>query len=281
MKFLACSMLLIASASGDGLRLGRMLAEEDGPEWTYRSQGTAGEEPYGPDDWHLGYPDCGLSRQSPINLAADLSMVASPADFNLEFTQNFCDSSELVFTSNFAVYEVAYDGCSTDPHLMFQGEKYNLLQLHIHSPSEYQVGGAEHAAGIHMVHAKESTGTDLLVVGIMYDVDDYGDNLEIEKLWSVLRTGQNTTEEAFTSQAYDLLPVSPSYSHYMGSLTTPPCTQGVTWIVMNEPSKMGRKQLDEYRDSVASYPGSKVSEFGNTNRPVQPLNNRPLTYVTP
>ncbi|CAM9856336.1 unnamed protein product [Ectocarpus sp. 4 AP-2014] len=254
---------------------------ENIPEWTYKKTGVAGEEPYGPDDWHLGYPGCAKTRQSPLNLAADIETVAKSEEFEIEFTQNLCDSTELVFKSDFAVWQISFEGCSTAPYLVFKRVKYNLLQIHIHSPSEHMIGGAEHAAEIHMVHVKEGTDADLLVVGIMFDVIEYGNNLEIEKLWNVLGVGDVTTTEVFTSAVYDILPASPSFSHYMGSLTTPPCTQGVEWIVMDEPNSMARRQLDEYRRSVAMYPGSKVDEFGNTNRPTQPRNDRSVYYVLP
>ncbi|CAN0054310.1 unnamed protein product [Ectocarpus sp. 12 AP-2014] len=183
--------------------------------------------------------------------------------------------------ADFKTWEVAFGGCTDVPYLMFQGEKWNMAQFHIHSPSEHMIGGAEYAADIHMVHVKDGTDSELLVVGVMFDTSEYGDNLEIENLWKVLGVGETTTDNVFKTAVYDLLPASPSFSHYMGSLTTPPCTQGVTWIVMNEPSFLSNRQLEEYRSSVALYPGSKVDEFGNTNRPAQPLNGRPLYYVMP
>ncbi|CAN0211686.1 unnamed protein product, partial [Scytosiphon promiscuus] len=166
------------------------------------------------------------------------------------------------------------------PHLTFQNETYNLLQFHIHSPSENTFGGGEYAADIHMVHTKEETG-DLLVVGIMFEVSEYGSNVELQNLWQVLGMGHNVTDTPFETSIYGLLPASPTFSTFSGSLTTPPCSEGVTWIVMNEPVVMSKKHLEEYRHSVASFPGSKVDEFGNTKRPVQALNGRDLFYVTP
>ncbi|CAM9634074.1 unnamed protein product, partial [Sphacelaria rigidula] len=61
---------------------------------------------------------------------------------------------------------------------------------------------------------------------ILIDSSEYGDNEEIENLWSVLNVGdRNTTEEAFASDVYAMLPATPSYAHYTGSLTTPPCSE--------------------------------------------------------
>ncbi|CAN0125589.1 unnamed protein product [Ascophyllum nodosum] len=65
----------------------------------------------------------------------------------------------------------------------------------------------------------------------------------------------------------------------MGSRTTPPCTEDVTWIVMNEATIISKMQLDEFRESVALSYDSKVDEHGNTNRPYQPLNDRDVFLV--
>ncbi|CAM9807179.1 unnamed protein product, partial [Pylaiella littoralis] len=245
-------------------------------EWTYRATSTSGEEPYGPSDWSKGYPDCAMNRQSPINLATDLMTMGNYSDYGLEFNRVFCRSSELTFQADYAVY---FDGCPNVPSLTWEGETYNLLQFHIHSPSEHLMGYGEHDAEIHMVHVKEGTTDELLVVGILYDVSQYGNNVGLERLWNVLELGGNSTTETFNMAVYDVLPDDPSYSHYMGSLTTPPCTQGVKWIVMNEVSTMGKGQLEDYREAVASYPGSKVDEFGNTNRPAQTPNGRDVFYI--
>eukprot|EP00752_Nemacystus_decipiens_P001318 g1308.t1 len=282
MKFFSCCSLLALAGGArafGGLRRGLATDDEASPEWTYRSTGVRGEEPYGPEDWYLGYPDCAGTRQSPINLAAPVVEVVDSTDYPLEFGTNRCSSAELSFLGNFAVWQVGFDGCTNVPYLMWKGEQYNLLQFHIHSPSEYTFGGSEHAADIHFVHIKDGTAGDLLVVGVLFDVTEYGTNLELEKFWSVLETGTNTTDVAFNTNPYEMLPLSPGFTHFQGSLTTPPCSEGVKWIVMNNPTYMGRRQLDEYRRAVGMYDGSKVSEFGNTNRPIQAINDRDIKYV--
>ncbi|CAM9471470.1 unnamed protein product, partial [Ascophyllum nodosum] len=64
-------------------------------------------------------------------------------------------------------------------------------------------------------------------------VSEYGTNVELQPLWDVLDMGQSTTTEPFETRVYDLMPPNPVFSNYNGSLTTPPCSEGVTWIVMN------------------------------------------------
>ncbi|CAM9719953.1 unnamed protein product, partial [Ectocarpus sp. 12 AP-2014] len=169
-------LALAAQASGrkiqekGGERL-RNLAETDdeaAAEWTYRATGVVGEQPYGPDDWYLGYPDCAGTKQTPINIAADVMGTATMQEQAIAFFPSECNSTELVFQSDFAVWQVDFSGCTTAPYLQYQGETYNLLQFHIHSPSEHVLGGAEYAAEIHLVHLKENTDDGLLVVGIMF-----------------------------------------------------------------------------------------------------------------
>ncbi|CAM9336333.1 unnamed protein product [Scytosiphon promiscuus] len=276
---LACSLLMLSAQAVPSAR-NLATGDEADADWTYRRTGTSGEEPYGPDEWYLGYPDCALNKQSPINMAADIIEVVSSDEFQLNFYQSHCDASALTFVANYAVWQVEYGACTAQPSLMFQGETYNLLQFHIHSPSENTFGGAEYAADIHMVHTKEETG-DLLVVGVMLEVSEYGHNVELQSLWDVLGMGVNATSADFSSAVYDILPGNPTFTTFSGSLTTPPCSEGVRWIVMNEPVVMSKEQLESYRDSVASYPDSKVDEFGNTNRHTQPINGRGVYYVLP
>ncbi|CAN0423913.1 unnamed protein product [Pylaiella littoralis] len=276
---IACSLLAVMPSALGAPLLRRLATDNDTePAWTYRDQGTPGEEPYGPSEWYLGYPDCALERQCPINLSADIMTPADYSDFSLEFTANTCDSTEMTFQADFAVWQVYFDGCAEPPYVTWDGTVYNLLQVHIHSPSEHLIGGAERDAGMHLVHVSEAG--ELLVVGVIYDVTVEGHNVALEPIWNVLGLGEETTTESFTTSIYGILPESPSYSHFLGSLTTPPCSQGVKWIVMNEVSTMGEGQLQAYRDAVASYPGSKVSEFGDTNRPVQPVNDRNVIFVS-
>ncbi|CAN0405749.1 unnamed protein product, partial [Laminaria digitata] len=78
---------------------------------------------------------------------------------------------------------------------------------------------------MHWVHLKEGTEDELLVVGVLFDTSEYGSNVEIQHLWDVLDIGETTTDEVFATRIYDVLPANPVFSHYIGSLTTPPCTE--------------------------------------------------------
>ncbi|CAM9471667.1 unnamed protein product [Ascophyllum nodosum] len=249
------------------------------PEWTYRRTATDGEEPLGPSDWFRGFPDCGGTSQSPINLSGSTQLVVEPRYYDLEFTPHMCMSDDLSFVANERVFEVFFDQCAEQAFLTFNGEQYNLIQFHIHSPSEHATAESLHSAEIHWVHLKDGTDDELLVVGVLFDVSEYGTNVELQPLWDVLDMGQSTTTESFETRVYDLMPPNPVFSNYNGSLTTPPCSEGVTWIVMNEPAIIGQMQLDEYRTFIALFDDSKVDEMGNTNRPLQEINDREVFLV--
>ncbi|CAM9576748.1 unnamed protein product, partial [Laminaria digitata] len=121
-----------------------------------------------------------------------------------------------------------------------------------------QIAGSLHDAELHLVHTRENeaaTDSELLVVGILLDAKEHGRNVALEPLWAVLGSGASAMGSI---NPYDLIPSSMAYSHYMGSLTTPPCSEIVRWVVMSAPAVIGELQLDTFRDSVATAVDSQV-----------------------
>ncbi|CAM9170206.1 unnamed protein product, partial [Laminaria digitata] len=98
-----------------------------------------------------------------------------------------------------------------------------------------QIGGSSRDAEIHLVHSLRdttSTGPGILVVAVRLDVSEFGTNEEasitcgaLDPLWDVLDSGASSTGKVDPVKPYNLLPANPAYSHYVGSLTTPPCTE--------------------------------------------------------
>ena len=197
---------------------------------------------------------------------------------------------------------VKYDNAAS--HTTYRDNRYQLLQFHFHAPSEHTIDNKPADMELHLVHA-DANGR-LLVVGFMIQADEKEEEEEEERkkrgvtssnsaldflnalLWSHLPTAASgfhtqsnpsSTSPAPSSSSSPLLyrlqsalssssASSPLFYHYPGSLTTPPCTEGVEWFVDSSLLHISRSQLSAY-----------TNLFPHTNRPVQPLNGREVVVL--
>jgi carbonic anhydrase len=144
--------------------------------------------------------------------------------------------------------------------LMFQGQEYRLLQFHFHTPSQHKVEGETRMMEAHFVH--KSDQGQLAVVGVMINAGK--ENAALKSVWdSMPKQAKDVDVQGAMINASDILPADKSYEHYIGSLTTPPCSEGVRWIVLNEPIEMSQAQIDSLK-----------SIFSQNARPVQPMHDR-------
>lgn len=141
---------------------------------------------------------------------------------------------------------------------------YNLHHAHFHTPSEHYLDGAPYPMEVHFVH--KTQGGTLGVIGVMMKVGAH--NKVIEGIWqnAPIQSGGEKKVESVEISAADLMPESLDYYKYDGSLTTPPCTEGVQWHVMKEPIEISETQLKAFQ-----------ALFPVNARPVQPLNGRIVT----
>ena len=115
---------------------------------------------------------------------------------------------------------------------------------------------------MHLVH-KSGDGA-LAVLGVM--INEGAHNSDFDNVWNNLPLHAGDHKDVgVVMKALELLPASKGYTTYSGSLTTPPCSEGVTWLLLNDPIEISKKQIDAF---------SKIIEANN--RPVQPLNGRSL-----
>lgn len=234
-----------------------------GVSWGY-SGGT------GPEHWGRDFPVCGMGRnQSPIDVDPDRVLDISelvtagqtlgsrPAGF-LKIEAAYEEIPLRIINNGHAV-EVLYDPGST---MQVHGRARELKQFHFHSPSENQIGGESFPMEVHLVHADEND--NLTVIGILFREGE--PNPFIGKLWAHLPKQANVEVAVSDTKinASDLLPEDMRYYYYNGSLTTPPCSEGVSWLLLKEPVEASREQLDAIRSALG---------FDN-NRPVQPQNSR-------
>lgn len=139
--------------------------------------------------------------------------------------------------------------------------KVELQQGHFHSPSEHTVDGRHYPMEIHLVH-NDGSGF-LTVVGVM--VEEGEENPMLNRIWAFMpeRVGE-TTEAPVSVLEAGVLPPTREYFTYNGSLTTPPCTEGVEWIVLRHSLTASAEQIARFKERVGP----------STNRPVQPHNAR-------
>lgn len=215
----------------------------------------------GPKFWgelDPSYAACKTEKfQSPINIIESKAKKTSP-NFVLDRMYS-TDSSNIV--NNGHTLQVGFEEGS---YVSFNDEDYQLVQLHFHTPSENQLNSKSYPAEVHMVHM-DYTG-NLLVVGIFIK-----EGQPNEAIQAVLRKAPEKVNEPapFTDFPLDsLLPTKISFYEFPGSLTTPPCSGNVTWVVMREPIQASKSQLQSLR---------KIMK--NNARDVQPLNGRTVTVT--
>lgn len=143
------------------------------------------------------------------------------------------------------------------------GKRYELLQFHFHKPSEEKIDGKGHEMDVHLVHR----GPDGKPAYIAVLIDSGKENRAFKPVMNNLpkEKGKEITVDRVTINALDLLPDSKEYYRYTGSLTTPPCTEDVTWFVLKTPVSITA-------DSVARFGRA----YPMNARPVQPVNGRDI-----
>jgi carbonic anhydrase len=213
----------------------------------------------GPQAWGKLKPEfnlCALGkRQSPINIEEGNTLMG-PAE-QVQF--NYRPSNASVVNNGHTI-QVDVQG---DNSITVRGSNYKLLQFHFHSPSEEQVNYKRFAMVAHLVH-KNDEG-QLAVVAVLLEQGTA--NPLIDKVWTYMPLDANDRVRMPRDllNMNELLPADQRYYQFMGSLTTPPCSEGVLWMVLKQPMQLSRAQFKLF---TQLYP--------NNARPVQPLNARPV-----
>lgn len=216
------------------------------------------EEENGPEVWGQLNPeyricDTGI-HQSPIDLVNPTPVELSAIIFNYQpASVNICNTGNTI--------QVAYRNKGN--WIEIDETKYHLLQFHFHAPSEHRVVGELSDMEMHLVHESED-GT-LAVIGVL--IKSGSTYTAFDSFWHLIPSIACESEQVsgIVLNAFDLLPSSKNTYRYDGSLTTPPCSEGVKWIVMTTPIEMSHSQIAAFK-----------AIFDGNNRPVQPLNDREL-----
>jgi carbonic anhydrase len=197
------------------------------PHWDY--QGAAGPESWGA--LQAEFSKCSVgTRQSPIDIRDGLKVQLDPVQFDYKA------SGFRVIDNGHTVQVNLAPGNSIE----VMGRRYDLLQFHFHRPSEERINGRQFDMVAHLVH-KDVDGR-LAVVAVLLDRGSA--HAVVQAVWNNLPLEKG--EEVPAKTALDmnaLLPADRSYYTYMGSLTTPPCSEGVLWMVMKNPVPISADQI--------------------------------------
>jgi len=209
-----------------------------------------------------GFVEVG-KKQTPVDIVtANTIRTALPA---LVFQYR---PSPFIVENTGHVVEVPYVPGSS---LRVGQDTYELLQFHLHAPSEHAINGQLAAAELHLVHRKVLL--DLAVVGVMIQVGTPV-NTVIESILLNAPLAEGAVDLGGVINARDVLPRFVSYYNYSGSLTTPPCSEGVRWFVLKEPVFVSQAAIDRFHVVISQFPA--YEGYPNNNRPVRPLNGRAI-----
>lgn len=210
----------------------------------------------GPDHWgelSAEWAACGDGmEQSPVDIAG-ATVNAELPDLVIDYS-----AAPAALFHKAHTWEVEYEEGST---LTFLGEEYTLVQFHFHAPAEHSVDGTFADMEMHLVH--RNADGDLAVIGVLINAGE--ENAFLAQFWDDFPAEEGEALQDYDVNATDGLPQDLGYYTYSGSLTTPPCSEIVTWIVLKTPVEASQAQIDAIHDV-----------FGDNARPVQDLNGRAI-----
>ncbi|MFY0653799.1 MAG: carbonic anhydrase family protein [Cyclobacteriaceae bacterium] len=228
--------------------------KHDHHEWSYSGE-------YGPDHWmelDPSYSTCGGSEQSPIDIH---KVECKEVNKKLEFHYHpfFVD---LINNGHTLIEKIVEPKA-----LKFDEKNYSLLQFHFHTPSEHHVDGKEYPMEIHFVH--QSLDNTYAVLAVLVKEGKHK-NAFLAHFMKTLPTHVN--EELKSFEKADPLETFPKhfekFYYYRGSLTTPPCTEGINWIVLEEPVEATTEQIEAIHKIIK-----------DDNRPIQDSNHRTVYHA--
>ena len=195
------------------------------------------------------------SQQSPVDVAGFIEGGASDLEFD------YSGSADHITNTGEFVKVMYEDGGG----ILIGGIEYRLIEAHAHNPGEHAINGELFALEMHLLHTGPSG--EIAVVGILYRLGRY--NAMIQAIIeSAPGQGESRTTSSSSLLATDFLPANTGHYAYMGSLTTPPYTEAVRWLVLSEIAEVSQEQVR----TLAALTGG-----GPNNRAIQPLNGRQIT----
>ena len=219
-------------------------------EWGY--DGADGPSHWG--DLNPNFAPCKVGhRQSPIDIRNAKKSDLPPIEFHYK-------PSPLDIIDNGHTIMINY---APGSFISVGGKQYQLKQFHFHKPSEEKINGKTYDMVVHMVHADDAG--NLAVVAVL--VQKGADNQLAQELWSELpaEKGKEVIHNDIQIDLNQLLPADKGYYTFQGSLTTPPCSEGVTWFVLKQPVTVSAKGIAKFE-----------TVYRHDARPTQPVYDREI-----
>lgn len=224
----------------------------DVPHWSYSGD-------TGPEHWGELSPDYAVCSQGKQQSPVDIGPVAPSKLPVIHFSYI---PSPLAVVNNGHTIQVDYAPGSTSSSIVLDGKTYDLVQFHFHHLSETTLKGQHTPLEGHLVH--KSKDGHFAVVAVMFE--EGAANPAIAAVWGHMpkEEAEERPDGAMVNAA-QLLPANHNYYTFAGSLTTPPCSEGLTWLLLAHKMTASKEQIDAF-----------AALFPNNYRPVQPLNGRTI-----
>ena len=232
-------------------------------DWNYHTgNNNPANGPVGPAAWSTISPAGNLPFESPIDITG------APIDLSQYLTIHYTDAVPKTISNKGAQIQVEFDSSATD-WISLDGQSYDLSQFHYHNPAENHVSGYTYPMEEHFVNVSAS-GAET-VVAVFLQLGAYNPALQPILNSASAELAPPYEKAAIRLTAVDfagLLPTNMMGWFYEGSLTTPPLSQTVNWLVLATPITLNYQQLQQY-EAVAGDSG-----FLPSARPIQPLDGR-------
>lgn len=206
---------------------------------------------------------CGGNHQSPIDIVTG----------GMESKASGLTAADLHYDATTTIHDVTNNGHSlqynfddSDNYVDYEGKRYDLAQFHFHAASEHTIDGMHFPLVIHMVHVSEDK--EFVVLAVMVKEGESNDSFDFLETYLPVNPGETKpVGEPHTFAKY----INGDFAHYnyTGSLTTPPCTEGVNWFIFKDALSASPEQVKMIADLMPR----------NNFRPTQPLNDR-VVYLS-
>jgi carbonic anhydrase len=212
-----------------------------------------------PDSWGSLDPKFVMCKtginQSPINITNKVSV---DTDDLQKIYFHYETAAKNIVNNGHTIQVNMKDGSG----IMVDGIEFHLIQFHFHTPSENEIEGRSFPLEAHFVHASDDG--KLAVIAVLFE--DGKENPVIKKIWDKMPTEAGKSAELIldAETIRRLLPAKKDFYRFNGSLTTPPCSEGVRWLVLKDYSSISTEQTKEF---------FKLFDHAN-NRPVQAIGAR-------